>query len=185
MYLWNWILRLYRCSWLGSGGKVIAELCSGACTYANNFVSLNEHPQWCMCKGIDWTLSSLLQAELIDVQYGTVEDLIRVQAITNVTKKIALLKLGQSPLLYKVSSSFVGCSYVWGELLGGYVYICSFSSSSGIEHRDGAYWSTCTLDSTHKPHLNSKCQVTAFYCKYFINRNAVLSFRKYTSPINI
>jgi len=45
-----------------------------------------------------------LQAELVDVQYGTVEDLIRIQAITNVTKKIALLKLGQSPLLYKVSA---------------------------------------------------------------------------------
>ncbi|NXY20734.1 NADL2 protein, partial [Atrichornis clamosus] len=44
-----------------------------------------------------------LQAELVDVQYGTMEDLIRVQAITNVTKKIALLKLGQSPLLYKLS----------------------------------------------------------------------------------
>lgn len=44
-----------------------------------------------------------LQAELVDVQYGTIEDLIRIQAITNVTKKIALLKLGQSPLLYKVS----------------------------------------------------------------------------------
>lgn len=46
---------------------------------------------------------SSLQAELVDVQYGTMEDLIRIQAITNVTKKIALLKLGQSPLLYKVS----------------------------------------------------------------------------------
>lgn len=44
-----------------------------------------------------------LQAELVDIQYGTIEDLIRIQAITNVTKKIALLKLGQSPLLYKVS----------------------------------------------------------------------------------
>lgn len=46
----------------------------------------------------------------------------------------------------------------------------------------------CTLDvidSSYKPHLPSKCQVTSFYCKYFINRNAVLPFRKYTSPINI
>ncbi|NXM84448.1 NADL2 protein, partial [Oenanthe oenanthe] len=50
-----------------------------------------------------YSAKGTLEAELVDVQYGTMEDLIRVQAITNVTKKIALLKLGQSPLLYKVS----------------------------------------------------------------------------------
>ncbi|NWV46423.1 NADL2 protein, partial [Daphoenositta chrysoptera] len=50
-----------------------------------------------------YSAKGTLEAELVDVQYGTVEDLIRVQAITNVTKKIALLKLGQLPLLYKVS----------------------------------------------------------------------------------
>lgn len=55
-----------------------------------------------------------LQAELVDVQYGTVEDLIRIQATTNVTKKIALLKLGQSPLLYKVSQMLVA---LWGFLV--------------------------------------------------------------------
>lgn len=56
---------------------------------------------------------SSLQAELVDVQYGTMEDLIRVQAITNVTKKIALLKLGQSPLLYKVSYTSAEWLFVW------------------------------------------------------------------------
>lgn len=57
-----------------------------------------------------------LQAELVDIQYGTVEDLIRIQAITNVTKKIALLKLGQSPLLYKVSQTLVALylNYLFG-----------------------------------------------------------------------
>ncbi|NXH56281.1 NADL2 protein, partial [Rhabdornis inornatus] len=50
-----------------------------------------------------YSAKGTLEAELVDVQYGTMEDLIRVKAITNVTKKIALLKLGQSPLLYKVS----------------------------------------------------------------------------------
>ncbi|NXN78176.1 NADL2 protein, partial [Bombycilla garrulus] len=50
-----------------------------------------------------YSAKGTLEAELVDVQYGTVDDLIRIQAITNVTKKIALLKLGQSPLLYKVS----------------------------------------------------------------------------------
>ncbi|NWS94808.1 NADL2 protein, partial [Mionectes macconnelli] len=50
-----------------------------------------------------YSAKGALEAELVDVQYGTMEDLIRIQAFTNVTKKIALLKLGQSPLLYKLS----------------------------------------------------------------------------------
>ncbi|NXU17337.1 NADL2 protein, partial [Pardalotus punctatus] len=49
-----------------------------------------------------YSAKGTLEAELVDVQYGTMADLIRIQAVTNVTKKIALLKLGQSPLLYKV-----------------------------------------------------------------------------------
>ncbi|XP_078266226.1 inactive N-acetylated-alpha-linked acidic dipeptidase-like protein 2 [Rhinoraja longicauda] len=44
-----------------------------------------------------------LEAEIIDVQYGTIDDLLRLQSSTNVTKKIALIKLGQAPLLYKLS----------------------------------------------------------------------------------
>ncbi|XP_072789254.1 inactive N-acetylated-alpha-linked acidic dipeptidase-like protein 2 isoform X3 [Taeniopygia guttata] len=50
-----------------------------------------------------YSAKGTLEAELVDVQYGTMDDLIRIQAVTNVTKKIALLKLGQSPLLYKLS----------------------------------------------------------------------------------
>ncbi|XP_059385274.1 inactive N-acetylated-alpha-linked acidic dipeptidase-like protein 2 [Carassius carassius] len=54
-----------------------------------------------------------LVAEVVDVQYGSPEDLRRVQASANVTNKIALLKLGQFPLLYKLSllseMGFGGC----------------------------------------------------------------------------
>lgn len=50
-------------------------------------------------------LFALFQAEIIDVQYGTIDDLLRLQSSTNVTKKIALIKLGQAPLLYKVGLS--------------------------------------------------------------------------------
>lgn len=59
-----------------------------------------------LVSGFKYSLNDLfhLQAELVDVQYGTVEDLVQIRVITNVTNKIALLKLGQSPLLYKVSS---------------------------------------------------------------------------------
>ncbi|CAM4732450.1 unnamed protein product [Leuciscus chuanchicus] len=44
-----------------------------------------------------------LVAEVVDVQYGSPGELRRVQNSTNVTNKIALLKLGQAPLLYKLS----------------------------------------------------------------------------------
>ncbi|XP_067898335.1 inactive N-acetylated-alpha-linked acidic dipeptidase-like protein 2 isoform X2 [Heterodontus francisci] len=44
-----------------------------------------------------------LEAEIIDVQYGTIDDLLRLQSSTNLTKKIALIKLGQAPLFYKLS----------------------------------------------------------------------------------
>ncbi|KAI7794940.1 putative inactive N-acetylated-alpha-linked acidic dipeptidase-like protein 2 [Triplophysa rosa] len=41
-----------------------------------------------------------LEAEVVDVQYGSPEDLRRAQ---NVSNKIALMKLGQAPLIYKLS----------------------------------------------------------------------------------
>ncbi|XP_040284184.1 inactive N-acetylated-alpha-linked acidic dipeptidase-like protein 2 isoform X1 [Bufo bufo] len=45
-----------------------------------------------------------LEGEVIDVQYGTVEDLTRVTQIKHISKtSIALLKLGFLPLLYKLS----------------------------------------------------------------------------------
>ncbi|XP_067085551.1 inactive N-acetylated-alpha-linked acidic dipeptidase-like protein 2 [Osmerus mordax] len=42
-------------------------------------------------------------AEVVDVQYGSLEDIRRVSSAMNVTKQIAVLKLGQAPLLYKLS----------------------------------------------------------------------------------
>ena len=45
-----------------------------------------------------------MKAEVVDVQYGNLEDIRRVSATMNVTKQIAVLKLGQAPLLYKVGS---------------------------------------------------------------------------------
>uniref|UniRef100_A0A4W4HQ20 N-acetylated alpha-linked acidic dipeptidase like 2 n=1 Tax=Electrophorus electricus TaxID=8005 RepID=A0A4W4HQ20_ELEEL len=44
-----------------------------------------------------------LEAEVVDIQYGSTEDLRRVRTETNVTQKIALLKVGQAPLLYTLS----------------------------------------------------------------------------------
>ncbi|KAG7488079.1 hypothetical protein MATL_G00031280 [Megalops atlanticus] len=44
-----------------------------------------------------------LEAEVVDVQYGTVKDLTEASAATNATERIALLKLGQAPLVYTLS----------------------------------------------------------------------------------
>lgn len=79
----------------------------------------------CVCR-CSLNFVSSLQAELVDVQYGTMEDLIRIQAITNVTKKIALLKLGQSPLLYKVGYTSAELFICWGFFLFVFVSLSKY-----------------------------------------------------------
>ncbi|CAB1445184.1 unnamed protein product [Pleuronectes platessa] len=44
-----------------------------------------------------------LQGEVVDVQYGSVDDLRRAKDSLNLTNRIAVVKLGQAPLLYKLS----------------------------------------------------------------------------------
>ncbi|KAM4692728.1 inactive N-acetylated-alpha-linked acidic dipeptidase-like protein 2 [Discoglossus pictus] len=50
-----------------------------------------------------YSAKGTLEGEVIDVQYGTVEDLQRIKLEKNVTNRIALLKLGFLPLVYKIS----------------------------------------------------------------------------------
>uniref|UniRef100_A0ABI7YQW1 N-acetylated alpha-linked acidic dipeptidase like 2 n=2 Tax=Felis catus TaxID=9685 RepID=A0ABI7YQW1_FELCA len=50
-----------------------------------------------------YSAKGTLEAELIDVSYGNADDLKRIQKMKNTTNKIALLKLGKLPLLYKLS----------------------------------------------------------------------------------
>ena len=45
------------------------------------------------------------QGEVVDVQYGSVDDLRRAKDSLNLTNQIAVVKLGQAPLLYKVRSN--------------------------------------------------------------------------------
>ncbi|KFV57877.1 Inactive N-acetylated-alpha-linked acidic dipeptidase-like 2, partial [Tyto alba] len=91
----------------GSSSNTITLKNSGECFYPSGQQCDREtktlHSQDLLYSYAAYSAKGTLEAELVDIQYGTVEDLIRIQAITNVTKKIALLKLGQSPLLYKVS----------------------------------------------------------------------------------
>ncbi|XP_071668682.1 inactive N-acetylated-alpha-linked acidic dipeptidase-like protein 2 isoform X4 [Patagioenas fasciata] len=91
----------------GSSSNTVTLKNSGECFYPSGQRCNREtkmlHSQDLLYSYAAYSAKGALEAELVDVQYGTVEDLIRIQATTNVTKKIALLKLGQSPLLYKLS----------------------------------------------------------------------------------
>ncbi|NXL41859.1 NADL2 protein, partial [Podilymbus podiceps] len=91
----------------GSSSNTVTLKNSGECFYPSgqqcNRDTKTLHSQDLLYSYAAYSAKGTLEAELVDIQYGTMEDLIRVQAITNVTKKIALLKLGQSPLLYKLS----------------------------------------------------------------------------------
>lgn len=42
------------------------------------------------------------QGEVVDIQYGSLDDLRRAKDAGNITNQIAVVKLGQAPLLYKV-----------------------------------------------------------------------------------
>ncbi|XP_049723750.1 inactive N-acetylated-alpha-linked acidic dipeptidase-like protein 2 isoform X4 [Elephas maximus indicus] len=50
-----------------------------------------------------YSAKGTLEAEVIDVSYGTADDLKRIKKMKNTTSQIALLKLGKLPLLYKLS----------------------------------------------------------------------------------
>ncbi|XP_015216352.1 inactive N-acetylated-alpha-linked acidic dipeptidase-like protein 2 isoform X2 [Lepisosteus oculatus] len=50
-----------------------------------------------------YSANGTLEAAVVDVRYGTVDDLIQARISDNVTNKIALLKLGHAPFLYKLS----------------------------------------------------------------------------------
>ncbi|NXU56872.1 NADL2 protein, partial [Turnix velox] len=91
----------------GSSSNTVTLKNSGECFYPTGQTCSREtkplQSQDLLHSYAAYSAKGTVEAELVDVQYGTVEDLIRIQASTNVTKKIALLKLGQSPLLYKLS----------------------------------------------------------------------------------
>ncbi|NWR70206.1 NADL2 protein, partial [Centropus unirufus] len=91
----------------GSSSNTITLKNNGECFYPSGQQCNTEtkilHSQDLLHSYAAYSAKGMLEAELVDIQYGTMEDLIRIQSITNVTKKIALLKLGQSPLLYKLS----------------------------------------------------------------------------------
>ncbi|XP_077204479.1 inactive N-acetylated-alpha-linked acidic dipeptidase-like protein 2 isoform X2 [Paroedura picta] len=91
----------------GSSPNTVTLKNTGECFFPSGQLCNEEtskvHRQDLLDSYAAYSAKGTLTAEVVDVQYGTVEDLLRIPDITNVTHKIALLKLGHLPLLYKLS----------------------------------------------------------------------------------
>ncbi|KAL4630762.1 inactive N-acetylated-alpha-linked acidic dipeptidase-like protein 2 [Arapaima gigas] len=91
----------------GSSPNTITEKASNRCFYPNQQPCHSESPKPTsrdqLFSFAAYSASGTLEGEVVDVQYGNIQDLSKVSASTNGTSKIALLKLGQTPLLYKLS----------------------------------------------------------------------------------
>lgn len=72
----------------------VANLCA--------FVLWKTPADVCGTSQLSLRVCSSLQGEVVDVQYGSMEDLRKVRDTLNLTNQIAVLKLGQAPLLYTV-----------------------------------------------------------------------------------
>ncbi|KAM9480457.1 inactive N-acetylated-alpha-linked acidic dipeptidase-like protein 2 isoform 2-T2 [Salvelinus alpinus] len=78
-----------------------------------------------------YSATGSLEAVVVDVQYGGLEDMRRARTTMNVTNQIALLKLGQAPLLYKIS--FLAEMGFGGVLL--YMDPCDSPSDQSLWHK--------------------------------------------------
>ncbi|KAM3834543.1 inactive N-acetylated-alpha-linked acidic dipeptidase-like protein 2 isoform 3-T6 [Vipera latastei] len=91
----------------GSSPNTVTLNNTGECYYPNgqpcNKETQTHHSQDLLYSYAAYSAKGTLTAEVFDVQYGSPEDLLRIKQFTNVSSKIALLKLGQTPLLYKLS----------------------------------------------------------------------------------
>ncbi|XP_054840173.1 inactive N-acetylated-alpha-linked acidic dipeptidase-like protein 2 [Eublepharis macularius] len=91
----------------GSSPNTVTLKNTGECFFPTGQLCNKEtqtpHSQDLLYSYAAYSAKGILTAEIVDVQYGTVEDLLRIPDITNVTHRIALLKLGCLPLLYKLS----------------------------------------------------------------------------------
>ncbi|XP_006867782.1 PREDICTED: inactive N-acetylated-alpha-linked acidic dipeptidase-like protein 2-like [Chrysochloris asiatica] len=77
-----------------------------------------------------YSAKGTLEAEVIDVSYGTADDLKRVKKLKNATNQIALLKLGKLPLLYKLF--LLEKAGFGGVLL--YIDPCDLPKSANLRH---------------------------------------------------
>lgn len=132
---------------------------TGECFYPSgqpcNKETQKLHSQDLLYSYAAYSAKGTVMAEVFDVQYGTVEDLLRIQGITNVSNRIALLKLGHLPLLYKLSlledAGFRGvllyidpCDLPKNENLSNKAFMVSLNSGGdpstpGYASIDGSY----------------------------------------------
>ncbi|ETE64572.1 Inactive N-acetylated-alpha-linked acidic dipeptidase-like protein 2, partial [Ophiophagus hannah] len=91
----------------GSSPNTVTLNNTGECYYPNgqpcNKETQTHYSQDLPYAYAAYSAKGTLTAEVFDVQYGSPGDLLRIKQFTNVSSKIALLKLGHMPLLYKVS----------------------------------------------------------------------------------
>ncbi|XP_061493332.1 inactive N-acetylated-alpha-linked acidic dipeptidase-like protein 2 isoform X2 [Rhineura floridana] len=91
----------------GSSPNTVTLNNTGECFYPSGQLCKEEiqklHSQDLLYSYAAYSAKGTLTGEVVDVQYGTAEDLLRIQNIANISRKIAVLKLGRLPLLYKLS----------------------------------------------------------------------------------
>ncbi|XP_055482081.1 inactive N-acetylated-alpha-linked acidic dipeptidase-like protein 2 [Psammomys obesus] len=91
----------------GPSPSTITVSSTGQCFYPDGQPCREEarkgHSQDLLSSYAAYSAKGTLQADVIDVSYGTTDDLKRITKLKNVTNQIALLKLGKFPLLYKIS----------------------------------------------------------------------------------
>ena len=77
------------------------------------------------------------------MSYGNADDLKRIKKMKNVTNRIALLKLGKLPLLYKVSP--VPIIWLWGEFC-----LVGVTLVSGNMRRESVCMYVCVSESVER-----------------------------------
>ncbi|XP_007946285.2 inactive N-acetylated-alpha-linked acidic dipeptidase-like protein 2 [Orycteropus afer afer] len=91
----------------GSSPSTLTLRSSGQCFNANGQLcgeeARKDSSQDLLYSYAAYSAKGTLEAEVIDVSYGTADDLKRIKKMKNATNQIALLKLGKLPLLYKLS----------------------------------------------------------------------------------
>ncbi|XP_025021801.1 inactive N-acetylated-alpha-linked acidic dipeptidase-like protein 2 [Python bivittatus] len=141
---------------------------TGECYYPSgqpcNKETQTHHSQDLLYSYAAYSAKGTLTADVFDVQYGSPEDLLRLKHFTNVSSKIALLKLGRMPLLYKLSlleeAGFKGallyadpCNLPKFQNLSNKAFMVSLNgggdpSTPGYPSVDGSY-------KQHQPNLTS------------------------------
>uniref|UniRef100_A0A5F8G6Y4 N-acetylated alpha-linked acidic dipeptidase like 2 n=1 Tax=Monodelphis domestica TaxID=13616 RepID=A0A5F8G6Y4_MONDO len=118
----------------GSSPNTVTLKNSSQCFYPNG-QPCDQEPRKDLSQGLLYSYAAYsargtLEAEVIDVRYGTAEDVSRIRVMKNVTNRIALLKLGKLPLLYKLS--LLERAGFGGVLL--YVDPCDLPKTSNLSH---------------------------------------------------